>query len=172
VERNQCLQRIAEQERGLVLDALDEAFAWHLGSRLRELAAARGLPVAIDVRRIGLPLFYAALPGATPDNVEWLRRKSNVVARFHRSSYAVGLGMDPAGPGFNEKYALPLQDYAAHGGAFPLAVAGTGVVGSVAVSGLKQRDDHELVVEALCHVLQRDHGEFAMESTGRARSTG
>lgn len=31
------------------------------------------------------------MDGTTPDNVEWVRRKSNVVARFHRSSYAVGL---------------------------------------------------------------------------------
>ena len=45
----------------------------------------------VDVRRFGQPLFYAALDGTTPDNPEWVRRKSNVVARFHRSSYGVGV---------------------------------------------------------------------------------
>ena len=39
--------------------------------------------MVIDVRRFGQPLFYAALDGTTPDNAEWVRRKSNVVARFH-----------------------------------------------------------------------------------------
>ena len=70
---------------------LDAETAWQLGSLLRTMAAERGLAVVIDVRRFGQPLFYAAMEGTTPDNVEWVRRKSNVVARFHRSSYAVGL---------------------------------------------------------------------------------
>ena len=33
---------------------------------------------------------------------------------------------------------------------FRLRVAGAGIVGSVTVSGLPHRADHELVVEALC----------------------
>ena len=85
------LERIALQERELVLPRLDAQTAWELGARLRTMADERGLAVVIDVRRFGQPLFYAALEGTTPDNVEWVRRKSNVVARFHRSSYAVGL---------------------------------------------------------------------------------
>src|SRR5579883_2636195 len=39
--------------------------------------------------------------------------------------------------------------FAAHGGAFPVLVAGVGLVGTVAVSGLPQLEDHLLVVEAL-----------------------
>jgi uncharacterized protein (UPF0303 family) len=45
--------------------------------------------------------------------------------------------------------ALDPRDHAAHGGSFPLLVRGTGCVGAVTVSGLPQRVDHELVVEAL-----------------------
>ena len=33
-----------------------------------------------------------------------------------------------------------------------LTVAGVGVIGAVAVSGLPQRDDHEMVVEALAEL--------------------
>jgi uncharacterized protein (UPF0303 family) len=61
-----------------------------------------------------------------------------------------------------ERYGLPIADYASHGGSFPLTVAGTGVVGSVTVSGLAQRDDHELVVEALCALLGRDYTELKL----------
>jgi uncharacterized protein (UPF0303 family) len=49
----------------------------------------------------------------------------------------------------HERYGLPVADYAADGGSFPLHVEGAGVVGSVTVSGLPQRADHDLVVEAV-----------------------
>jgi uncharacterized protein (UPF0303 family) len=37
------------------------------------------------------------------------------------------------------------------------------VVGSVTVSGLPQRDDHNLVVEALCAMLGRDFAALQLE---------
>jgi uncharacterized protein (UPF0303 family) len=154
---NEDLERIGLQERELVLSRLDPQVAWELGSRLRDLAATRKLAVVIDVRRFGQPLFYAAMEGTTPDNVEWVRRKSNVVARFHRSSYAIGLKEKIKNETLLEMQGLPVADYATHGGSFPLAVAGADVVGSVTVSGLPQRDDHELVIEALCALVGRDY---------------
>jgi uncharacterized protein (UPF0303 family) len=156
------LDRIAEQERALILPRLDAEIAWELGSRLRAMAHERSLPVVIDVRRFGQPLFYAALEGTTPDNVEWVRRKSNVVARFHRSSYAIAIREKLKGESLFESQGLPLADYATHGGSFPLAVAGAGIVGSATVSGLPQRADHELVVEALCALLGRDYTELKL----------
>lgn len=91
--REDDLAAIAAQETELHFTRFDEDAAWRVGSRLRELAASRKLVLAIDIRRFGHPLFYASLAGSTPDNAEWIRRKSNLVARFHRSSYAVGLDM-------------------------------------------------------------------------------
>src|ERR1700751_5489793 len=85
------LEIIARQERELVLPRLDAQTAWNLGSRLRTLGHERQLAVVIDIRRFGQPLFYAAMDGTTPDNVEWVRRKSNVVARFLHSSYVAGI---------------------------------------------------------------------------------
>jgi uncharacterized protein (UPF0303 family) len=159
---NEDLERIAAQERELVLPKLDAQIAWDLGVLLRTLAAERGLAVVVDVRRFGQPLFYAAMEGTTPDNVEWVRRKSNVVARFHRSSYAVGLSLKAKDETLTESQGLPLADFATHGGSFPLAVSGSGVVGSATVSGLPQRADHELVVEALCAALGRDYATMKL----------
>jgi len=159
---NRDLEVIAKQERELVFPEFDDDIAWKLGSRLRELASARRLPVAIEVRRFGQPLFYCALNGSTPDNAEWVRRKGNVVARFHRSSYAIGLVLKETNSTLAEKYELSAADYASHGGSFPLIVAGAGIIGSVTVSGLPQRADHELVVEAVCAELGRDFPEFAL----------
>ena len=56
-----------------------------------------------------------------------------------------------------ERYGLPVGDYAAHGGSFPLNVESAGIIGAVTVTGLTQREDHELVVEALCALLGRDY---------------
>lgn len=156
------LQSIAVQEKTLVFPQFDAARAWALGSQLRELALARGHAVAIDVRTFGQPLFFALLDGATPDYVDWARRKGNVVAHFRRSSYAVGLRMQQAGATLADKHGLPVAEYASHGGAFPLAVAGAGVIGSVTVSGLPQRGDHELVVEALCAQLGHAYETLAL----------
>ena len=157
--REDDLAAIIKQERELCFAQFDEDTAWTLGSRLRTMAVARKAGVVIDVRRFGQPLFYTALAGTSPDNVEWVRRKSNVVARFHRSSYRMGVDM---GANLFEKYALSMTDFAAHGGSFPICVQGSGVIGSVTVSGLPQRVDHELVVEALCVELGKDYGTLAL----------
>ena len=61
-----------------------------------------------------------------------------------------------------ERYGLPDADYAAHGGCFPIHVAGTGIIGAVTVSGLTQREDHNLVVEALCLALKKDHDSLRL----------
>jgi uncharacterized protein (UPF0303 family) len=162
MELNEDIERIALQERELRLPRFDAQVAWALGLRLRAMAEQRGLTVVIDVRKFAQPLFYAALDGTTPDNAEWVRRKANVVARFHRSSYAVGLKLRAKSETLFEQQGLPLIDYATHGGSFPLTVEGAGVVGSVTVSGLPQRADHELVVEALCGLLGRDYTELRL----------
>jgi uncharacterized protein (UPF0303 family) len=150
---NDDLARIALEEQELQFPSFDEETAWRLGSRIRALAIARGLGLVVDVRRFAQPLFYTALPGTTPDNVEWVRRKSNVTGRFHRSSYAIGREMEEKKSNLFERYGLPLADYASHGGSFPLRVRGAGFIGSVTVSGLPERADHQLAVEALCAEL-------------------
>ena len=162
MDLNKDLEVIARQERELLLPRFDEEIAWELGVRLRELAVQRQLPVTIEVRRFGQPLFYSAMKGTAPDNAEWVRRKGNVVARFHRSSYAIGLSLQQTNSTLAEKYELPAADYASHGGSFPLSVTGAGFVGCVTVSGLPQRKDHELVVEALCSQLGLDYRQLAL----------
>jgi uncharacterized protein (UPF0303 family) len=162
MEKTGDLELIAMQERDLLLPQFDEEVAWEIGTRIRELAVSRNLNVVIEIRRPGQLLFYSALKGTTPDNAEWVRRKSNSVTRFHKSSYAIGLGLRETKSTLSEKFELSGSDYAAHGGSFPLRVATAGYVGSVTVSGLPQRADHELVVEALCLHLGRDFQQFKL----------
>src|SRR5262245_24446238 len=116
------LARVIHQENELRLPQFNFDDAWRLGILLRDLALARKHPLVIDIRRFGQPiqpLFYTALPGTTPDNSRWVQRKSNVVARFHRSSYQLGLYLAQNNTTIHDKYALDEADYAAHGGSFP-----------------------------------------------------
>ena len=146
---------LAAQERELRWPAFDEDDAWRLGVALVQRARAEQLPVAIDVRRGEHHLFHAALAGSSPDNDAWLVRKARVVARFHRSSLHMGQICRDAGRTLEDMFQLPGGEYAAHGGAFPITVDGVGVIGSAAVSGLPQLEDHALVVEVLRKVLSR-----------------
>ena len=159
------LALIARQEAELRLPHFDYDDAWRIGLGLRDLALSRKQSIVVDVRRFGQPhqpLFYMALAGTTPDNQRWVQRKINVVARFHRPSYAIGLLLEQSGRTFNDRYNLPEEDYAAHGGCFPIHVNGAGIVGGITVSGLPQRDDHSLVVEALCLDLGVDHNTLRL----------
>lgn len=149
----ELLDELEAQEARLVFDRFDEQTAWDVGVALRDAGLAAGLPIAISIRRNGQELFHAALPGASADNDGWLARKSAVVDRYGRSSLRVGEEFRVRGGSFDEDSRLDVNRYAAHGGAFPILLRGTGCVGTVAVSGLPQLEDHRLVVETLEAVL-------------------
>ena len=136
--------------------------AWDLALALREDGLARQAPIVAVVETWAMQLAAFALPGATDDNFDWARRKINVIRRFQRSSYAVGLQLNQAGKTLADIGALPERDYAVHGGAFPIFVRGAGCIGAVAVSGLPQREDHGMVATALARVLGQDLAEAAL----------
>ena len=151
------------QEQRLRFDAFDAESAWSLALALREAGLQRRAPIAVLVETWALPLASFALPGATADNFDWARRKINVVKRFQRSSYALGLLLAQSGRTLADMGALPERDFAVHGGAFPIVVHGAGCIGAVAVSGLPQRDDHNMVVAALAATLDIDLADAALD---------
>ncbi|MEU6059731.1 heme-degrading domain-containing protein [Streptomyces sp. NPDC047097] len=150
-----AIEELTAQQEALTLDRLTHEDAWALGTLLVELARERALPVAIDIRRGPQQLFHAALPGSSADNDDWIDRKRRVVERYGDSSLLVGARFRARGKSFDSDSRLDPARYAAHGGSFPLAVRGAGVVGTVTVSGLPQLDDHALVVEALTRFTGR-----------------
>lgn len=157
------LARIALQEEQLQFDTFTHDTAWQLGIRLKEAVEALGKAVAIDIQFMGQPLFFFAMPGTTPDNIDWIRRKRNVVLRFHRSSYAIGLDLKKNKTSLLEKAGLPVRDYAPHGGCFPLLIRGTGCMGTITISGLPQREDHNVLVDVLATWLNRPVHKLALD---------
>jgi uncharacterized protein (UPF0303 family) len=149
---------LAAQEAALVFAAFDEDSAWGLGETLVRIARAKAAPVVIDIRTPDRTLFHAALPGSAPENDDWARRKSNVVFRCHRSSLRVGEALRAKGETIGPHLGMDPMDFAAHGGSVPVRVAGIGVVAAATVSGLPQRDDHAMVVEAMADWLAASKG--------------
>jgi uncharacterized protein (UPF0303 family) len=152
-ELESLIAKVEAEEAELRFPSLSNDEAIALGASIAERARGRSLAVAVDVRRAGQQLFHCALAGTGPDNDQWILRKSRSVERFGHASFLLGLRLKLAGMGIEEKYCVSPLEYSAHGGSFPIFVEGTGLVGSVTVSGLPQEEDHALVVESIREFL-------------------
>lgn len=160
------IETLKRQEAALRFAVFSEDDAFRLGTQMRNRAADAGLPIVIDIRIAGRKLFYAALPGTSPDNEEWVRRKINVVMRYHKCSYRVGRELAAKGEALDHGRGVEPIDVAPHGGCFPIHIEGVGVVGTVTVSGIPQRDDHRFVFDNLCAFLGVDPAPLALGPEG------
>jgi uncharacterized protein (UPF0303 family) len=142
---------LAAEAETLILPRFDETTALQLGAILLDLA--QGLPVVINIRNAHRTFFHAALPGSQAGNDNWARRKSNTTLMTGRASMAVGLRNAERKQTLSRD-GLFEADYADHGGAVPIRVAGVGMVAVATVSGLPQEEDHRLVVRGIV-ALQR-----------------
>jgi uncharacterized protein (UPF0303 family) len=150
------LALIAQQEAALQFPSFNADTAWQLGSLIRTKLLERKAGGSVEIDLAGHVLFSCATPGAVPSQMDWIRRKRNVVRRFARSSYAIGLQLEHDKQTLEGRHGLTLTDYATHGGGFPIVIRGSGLVGAVIVSGLPQRDDHGLAVAAIAELLHID----------------
>ncbi len=147
------LTEIERQEQELQFSCFNHEVALEIGSRLLNMARTKQLPVAIDVTMCRQQLFHAALPGTSVINEHWLRRKINTVYYFMTSSMAMQLKMEAEKKSLTEVHSLPEGDFAAAGGAFPVIVKDTGMVGTIAVSGMTSEEDHGLIVACIGEYL-------------------
>ena len=142
-------EQLLHQEARLQFDSFGNDTAFDIGLKLIELARADGKAVAVEIRRNGMLLFAHGMDGTAPDHSDWIRRKSNLANRTGHSSYLTHADVKASGGDIDAMPTFDARDYAAHGGAFPVVVRGTGQVGTITVSGLPGAEDHALVVRAL-----------------------
>lgn len=143
------LAALLREEQQLQFDRFDDDIARAVGAQLVARAGRERKTVTIQVTRGDVVLFKQAMPGASPDHADWIRRKNNLVGRTGHSSFYTHNEVRQNGGNHDALPGLDMRDYAAHGGAFPVIVRGQGVVGTVTVSGLPGPDDHALVVAVL-----------------------
>lgn len=147
------IEVLAQQESLLTFPAFDAETAWRIGNSLRAALLERGAGGSVEIEVGGHLFFACATAGAKPNQADWIRRKRNTVHRFGRSSYAIGRALERDGQTLTSAYGISEAEFAAHGGGFPVVVHGTGCIGSIVLSGLPQREDHNLVAGAIAHVL-------------------
>lgn len=153
---------IKRQETELVFAEFNELVAHALGERIRERALRECLVIVADIRTFDRQLYFMSLPGTTADNAEWVRRKSNLVRRVQKSSYRAVLENKTDADHFLPRRGLDNADFVLAGGGFPLRVKGAGVIGCITVSGLHERDDHQVAVDAVCEQLGVDKTSYTL----------
>ncbi|MBK8783878.1 MAG: heme-degrading domain-containing protein [Anaerolineales bacterium] len=150
------LKNLLDQEQELQFTSFNETTAWQIGTQMVEHAMRENLPITIDITRGQHQLFHASMPGTAADNDEWVKRKVRLVNRFGHSSFYMGQLLKHKGKTIEQSYLISESEFAAHGGCFPIIVKGTGMVGTITVSGLPQEEDHKLVVESIRAFLAKE----------------
>jgi uncharacterized protein (UPF0303 family) len=156
------IAKITTQEQRLVFQSFTENDAFAIGSAIRQRADVENLPMVLDIALWDRKLFYCARPGTTSDNEDWVRRKINLTRRMHKSSYRVALELAENGKTLADRD-LPSTEFAAAGGCFPVHVVGAGIIGTIAVSSLPQRQDHMIVVEEVARYLKIDIADVVLD---------
>ena len=149
------LEKIKKQEEKLIFKNFSNEDALEIGLLIIEAAKKIKKPVAINILKNGQTVFHYAMDGTSPDQDEWIKRKSNVVLRHHHSSYYMRLYNEFKNRSYFEFYSVSPYEYAIHGGAFPITTEGSGVIGVITVSGLAQEEDHDMIVEAITKFLNK-----------------
>lgn len=150
------LKELLDEEEELQFAGFNEITAWELGRQMVEYAMSEKISIAIDIRRGEHQIFHYSMPGTSLDNDEWIKRKVRLVNRFGHSSFYMGMLLRSKSKRIEESYLIPESEYAAHGGCFPILIKGTGMIGTITVSGLPQEEDHRIVVQSIREFLAKE----------------
>lgn len=166
------LDQIDHIDNSLAFPHFTADTAWTLGNLLRQRLLPLPNPVVIDISLAhGQHCVFRATThsGTNPDNDSWVSRKRATVLRFGKSTWFMHNKMGGDEDAFAKKFVLGERagDYAIHGGGWPVRVRGVeGVVAVVVVSGLKQEQDHGVIVAVVGEMLEQmgvDIGEKRKE---------
>ncbi len=136
-------------ERQLITDRFTNRMALDMGLAIIELARQRDVYIGVSIRRLNQTVFEFIDNDLSADKANWIRRKVNTAVHFAESSLAVRLDLEEKGKTLAADFGLSDDDYIAKGGCIPILVTGAGLIGTITVTGLKDVDDHQIIVDAL-----------------------
>ena len=141
---------IREQEHHtLQFKSFSNIKALELGLRLVDVAKEKQSPVTIDIQKNNQQIFHFAFEGTSKDNDEWIKRKNRIVNHFGKSSIYIKELLNEKKISLEEMFFIDSSKFSAFGGAFPIIIEDTGVIGTITVSGLPDEEDHNLVVSVI-----------------------
>lgn len=136
-------------ERQLLVDSFSNKLAMSMGLSIIELAKCKNLCIGVSISRLNHTVFLYLDEGLPADKHNWINRKANVAKHFEESSLAVKEDLAEGGMTLSDTFALDKTEYVARGGSIPIMVKGAGLIGTITVTGLRDVDDHQLIVDAL-----------------------
>ncbi len=141
-------------EQELQVPSFSNEDALLLGLCAAEWIRESGKPgVFIVIKRGASTLFTYCMENASSDNRLFAERKINTVEMFEHCSMYAGEKYKSKGRVFESYYDETV--YQCKGGAFPISIPGTGMVGVIGISGLSAAEDHEVSVMALKKFIQK-----------------
>ncbi|KAK7188393.1 duf967 domain protein [Paraphaeosphaeria sporulosa] len=160
------MDQIIAQERASPLPSFNARVAHRLGTALHTRLLTFPAPACINISTCTTPphvLYHATThDGTALDNDFWIARKRASVIRFGASTWRLHVKYNGDEAAFAGKVGGEGKagEYAIHGGGVPVFVRGCEwPVAVCVVSGLKQWDDHMVVVEELagvCRALEEE----------------
>ncbi|KAI9675661.1 MAG: hypothetical protein M1817_001028 [Caeruleum heppii] len=156
------LEAIADQEAQCIFPEFTAHVAsWVSLELLKYLREVKARPAVIHVAGANGQVLYhsPSSSGAAPDNDIWIARKKKTVLRWGHSTWYMHVKFQGDEEAFAKKFALgdSAGEYAIHGGGFPVRVPNVDMpVGVIVVSGLKQEEDHQVIIEVLASLLRGD----------------
>lgn len=143
---------LEEQERLLRFKNVDFNMLADLCMRICSRIENMGKSAYIRADLNGILVFALCMPGATYNNEDWARRKSNLTLRYSISSLHATLNMKENGKTL-EICGMDNADYGLSGGSFPILLESGIAVGSITVSGMTEWEDHQVIADVLAEEL-------------------
>ena len=149
------MDELLDQEQRTVFDSFENGYALELGYAIAKRLEGSDRPIAIVIRLGEYTVFQYTMKGKEESHYGWANRKANVVEKTGHSSYYVYLAHEHFGE--YREFEADGDCYAYAIGGFPINVKDQGRVGVVAVSGLKDPQDHVEVVAAIEKMRRNDN---------------
>lgn len=131
------------------LDHFSNRIAFDIGLKIVELAKSRNQHIAVEVSRLNHTVFLFVDDNLPADKHNWLRRKANVAKRFEESSLCVKNDLKEGQMSLEKTFGLDERDFIAKGGSIPIFIKNAGMIGTITVSGLRDEEDHNIIIESL-----------------------
>ena len=139
----------ADAIKKIELNSFSNRIALEIGIKIIDLAKSRNQHIAVQICRLNYTIFSFIDDHLCADKHNWLRRKANVAEHFEESSLSVKNDLTEKNMSLEKTFGLDEKDFLAKGGSIPIFVKNSGMIATITVSGLRDIDDHAIIVEAL-----------------------
>lgn len=147
--KNNIKKMPKETIRKITLEKFSNKIALEIGLAIVNLAKERNQNIAVQIERLNQTIFLYVGDDLPADKHNWLRRKANLAKHFEESSLSIKQDLIQGKMTLEGTFALDEKEYLAKGGAIPIFVKNAGMIAVVSVSGLRDEEDHQIIMDAL-----------------------